>query len=282
MDYQLGPGPLQVDQNTIDEKIKGDIGIVENGDVATHAIPSGYYVIWKGDLYVSKTDISSGTTLGTSNLTAKPNGLGAEVAALNSNIGSINSALRPSDAGWITDDNADNYKTTGQFMVARGWTNIPTGWGILTVIANRTDTIMQEYEAYNKKYIREFRNNAWSNWEQFALNSKIETGTDFDFTLNSSQTSQFEINKMRAKTFGGIYILCLVLNPLDAIDTGEIQLGEASVSPGLNTATVVTRNSDSKAVGSANLFENKKVYLHLTESVNQGNLIYISFATTCR
>lgn len=86
MDYQLGPGPLQVDQNTIDEKIKGDIGIVENGDVATHAIPSGYYVIWKGDLYVAKTDISSGTTLSTSNLTAKPNGLGAEVAALNSKI----------------------------------------------------------------------------------------------------------------------------------------------------------------------------------------------------
>lgn len=89
MDYQLGPGPLQVDQNTIDEKIKGDIGIVENGDVATHAITSGYYVIWKGDLYIAKTDISSGTTLSAAsngNLTAKPNGLGAEVAALNSNL----------------------------------------------------------------------------------------------------------------------------------------------------------------------------------------------------
>lgn len=89
MDYQLGPGPLQVDQNTIDEKIKGDIGIVENGDVATHAIPSGYYVIWKGDLYIAKTNISSGTTLSAAsngNLTAKPNGLGAEVAALNSKI----------------------------------------------------------------------------------------------------------------------------------------------------------------------------------------------------
>lgn len=89
MDYQLGPGPLQVDQNTIDEKIKGDIGIVENGDVATHTIPNGYYVIWKGDLYVAKTDISSGTTLSAEsngNLTAKSNGLGGEVAALNSKI----------------------------------------------------------------------------------------------------------------------------------------------------------------------------------------------------
>ena len=92
MDYQLGPGPLQVDQNTIDEKIKGDIGIVENGDVATHAISSGYYVIWKGDLYVAKTDISSGTTLSSAsngNLTAKTQGIGADVAALNSNTTAV-------------------------------------------------------------------------------------------------------------------------------------------------------------------------------------------------
>lgn len=87
---------------------------------------------------------------------------------------------------------------------------------------------------------------------------------------------------MRAKIFGDIYILCLVLNPLDAIDTGEIQLGEVSVAPGLNTATVATRNSDTKPVGGANLLENKKLYLRLTESVNQGNLIYISFASTYR
>lgn len=113
-----------------------------------------------------------------------------------------------------------------------------------------------------------------------SLNSKIETGNDFDFTLNSSQTSQFEINKMRAKTFGDIYILCLVLKPLVDIGTGEIQLGETSRAPGLNTATVVTRNSDTKLVGGANLLENRKLYMRLTESVNQGNLIYISLATT--
>lgn len=94
MDYQLGPGPLQVDQNTIDEKIKGDIGIVENGDVATHTIPNGYYVIWKGDLYVAKTNISSGTTLSAEsngNLTAKSNGLGGEVAELNGKVGNVGS-----------------------------------------------------------------------------------------------------------------------------------------------------------------------------------------------
>lgn len=92
MDYQLGPGPLQVDQNTIDEKIKGDIGIVENGDIATHPIPRGYYVIWKGDLYIAKTDISSGTTLSAAsngNLTAKPNGLGGEVASLSDQMANL-------------------------------------------------------------------------------------------------------------------------------------------------------------------------------------------------
>lgn len=92
MDYQLGPGPLQVDQNTTDEKIKGDIGIVENGDIATHAILKDYYVIWKGNLYKAKTDISSGTTLSAEsngNLDLKSNGLGGEVAALNSNINTL-------------------------------------------------------------------------------------------------------------------------------------------------------------------------------------------------
>lgn len=93
MDYQLGPGPLQVDQNTTDEKIKGDIGIVENGDIATHAILKDYYVIWKGNLYKAKSDISSGTTLSATgsgaNLEPKSNGLGGEVAALSSKISDV-------------------------------------------------------------------------------------------------------------------------------------------------------------------------------------------------
>lgn len=123
-----------------------------------------------------------------------------------------------------------------------------------------------------------------ANWDKIdnAFYSKLETGSDFNFTLDSSQTSQFAINKMRAKLFGNIYIFCLTLEPLVGIGTGEIQLGEVSLSPGLNTSTVITRNSDTKLVGGANLLENKKLYMNLTESVNQGNLIYISFAATYR
>ena len=72
------------------DKIKSDIGIVEDGNVATHAISAGQYVIWKDELYMADDAISIGETLassgGSKNLTAKPNGLGGEVAALNSKV----------------------------------------------------------------------------------------------------------------------------------------------------------------------------------------------------
>ena len=72
------------------DKIKSDIGIVEDGNAATHAISAGQYVIWKDELYMADDAISIGETLassgGSKNLTAKPNGLGGEVAALNSKM----------------------------------------------------------------------------------------------------------------------------------------------------------------------------------------------------
>ena len=87
-DFTLGPGPLTPEF----EQVKSDIGIVENGNTATHAIPSGYYVIWKGDLYVAKTDISSGTALSAEsngNLTAKSTGIGGEVKTLYDKFGGM-------------------------------------------------------------------------------------------------------------------------------------------------------------------------------------------------
>lgn len=114
------------------------------------------------------------------------------------------------------------------------------------------------------------------------LNSELETGIDLDFTLDSNQTSQFEIYAKKTKVFGNIYIFCLMLKPLVDISTGEILLGEVSVSPGINIGTVVTRNSDTKPVGGANLLANRKLYMNLTESVKQGNYIYISLVTTYR
>lgn len=54
--------------------IKSDLGIVEDGNTATHAIAQGQYVIWKGSLYTASSAISVGATLSGSNLTAVSNG----------------------------------------------------------------------------------------------------------------------------------------------------------------------------------------------------------------
>lgn len=54
--------------------VKSDIGIVEDGNTATHTIAAGQYVIWKGALYIASAAIPSGTTLSTSNLTAVSDG----------------------------------------------------------------------------------------------------------------------------------------------------------------------------------------------------------------
>ena len=68
-----------------------NMGIVETGVTATHAIAAGQYVIWKGILYTADSAISVGTTLsrggsgssGTKNLTPVSNG---GFNALNSKI----------------------------------------------------------------------------------------------------------------------------------------------------------------------------------------------------
>ena len=67
--------------------LKNDLGIVEDGDTATHTIAQGQYVIWQGALYTADAAIASGTTLaasgGNKNLTAVENG---GLNALNSNL----------------------------------------------------------------------------------------------------------------------------------------------------------------------------------------------------
>lgn len=176
MDYQLGPGPLQVDQNTIDEKIKGDIGIVENGNVATHAIPSGYYVIWKGDLYVAKTDISSGTTLSTSNLTAKPNGIGAEVAKLNSNFGMYTLGVNQ-DLLDIARDTTICPENTVKWINCRNGvvSNLNNGnYGVACVTKRVSSAVSITLYKDDGTIYRTYWNNTnqkWISWEQLALNS---------------------------------------------------------------------------------------------------------------
>lgn len=56
-------------------KLQGATAIIENDDTATHAIAAGQYVIWKGNLYIASTAISTNTTLAVgTNLIATNNG----------------------------------------------------------------------------------------------------------------------------------------------------------------------------------------------------------------
>ena len=73
---------------------ESDMGIVETTNTATHAISSGQYVIWKGQLYTADSAIAVGATLaasgGSKNLTAVANG---GLNALNNNITTLSSSM---------------------------------------------------------------------------------------------------------------------------------------------------------------------------------------------
>ena len=70
--------PISASDNTTVQQslaaVKSDMGIVEDGNTATHTISAGQYVIWKGALYTASAAIPSGTTLSSSNLTAVSDG----------------------------------------------------------------------------------------------------------------------------------------------------------------------------------------------------------------
>ena len=73
--------------NTAMDQMGSNLGILETGDTATHAIAKGEYVTWKGASYTADAAISIGETLaatgGSKNLTACDKGI---ANALNSNI----------------------------------------------------------------------------------------------------------------------------------------------------------------------------------------------------
>lgn len=60
-------------KDIIDE-LKDDLAIIEETNTATHNIPKGHYVCWKGFLYIATTNIAISDTLSISNLTPVNNG----------------------------------------------------------------------------------------------------------------------------------------------------------------------------------------------------------------
>ena len=106
-------------QDTVKDAIdytRSSVAYREDGATASQNIPSGSYVIWQGEPYISTAAISAGDTLSGSNLTAKPDGianalkddldtLSQDLAQVNSSIGkmrfcsSVNSSSFTFDAG---------------------------------------------------------------------------------------------------------------------------------------------------------------------------------------
>lgn len=78
------------------------VGIVATGTTAPQAITAGQYVIWQGSLYTAKSNIASGATLSTANLTAVS---GGGLNALNTKISGRNpkTLLRPLTVNQTTD-----------------------------------------------------------------------------------------------------------------------------------------------------------------------------------
>ena len=107
-----------------------------------------------------------------------------DIADHNGNMDKIDTALNTlnsnianfvGEKSWRDNANLNDYKTSGYYPIGTNPTNAPNnaGWGILEVVATRTDTTEQIYTNNAKKFYREFRSNAWSTWQEFALNSKL-------------------------------------------------------------------------------------------------------------
>jgi len=123
-----GDDPLIPVIGTIVNRLRKAIAIVEDGDTASQTIAKGKYIVWKGELCQTDSAITQGGTFATSgagkNLTAKTEGLGGEIATLNSNI--TNNYIPKSDITYVT---ATMPSSPGHTYVA-----YPSGFDINTTL----------------------------------------------------------------------------------------------------------------------------------------------------
>lgn len=213
-DFTLGPGPLTPEF----EQIKSDIGIVENGNTATHAIPAGYYVIWKGDLYVARTDISSGTALSAEsngNLTAKTQGIGEDVAEIKRkscyDFGSLTmsafeSALESRMTSYAF---GESFSFKIAFSEAVSLLVSATAYtGIATKSANgRCNAILQMSGSYNcENLFGSLTANGWSwstamKYKQFAMGSGTHS-----YAIGAMSRIRIDLLATNAKRMGTILV----------------------------------------------------------------------------
>ena len=170
--------------------LKNDLGIVEDGDTATHTIAQGQYVIWQGALYTADAAIASGTTLaasgGNKNLTAVENG----------GLNALNSRITPVYFGSQT-FTSDNKPTIA----------LPNDWDILYV----TFYVKDHYSAF--PFVID-KNSVDSTYETIFRLGFYVTSTDWaraHFKINSSRTSLTVLDSQQSgSNVGGKIIISYV------------------------------------------------------------------------
>lgn len=148
--------------------MKNDLGIVEDGDTATHTIAQGQYVIWQGALYTADAAIASGTTLaasgGNKNLTAVENG---GLNALNNKIENFTSikllyADQGADLNNIHGDGA-----TGFYYIGAGVPHSPADYSMMLVLSREGATgLAAQFVFGGEAYTRAYMGSppAWGSW----------------------------------------------------------------------------------------------------------------------
>ena len=154
-DLQNDVGGLQTDVGDLQTamtQVVSDIAIMETGNSATHNIPAGSYVVWKGDLYTANTAISINDPLSNTVLDAVSGG----------GLNALSAKFKQDTASGTTDSNGNIKVATSVrhifFALYAGYCLIPfvysgetylkvvgTGGSTLTVAANISVNITYYY-----------------------------------------------------------------------------------------------------------------------------------------
>lgn len=127
------------------ESLKGDIGIIENTDVATHSISAGSYVIWHNELYKASSAIAVDDALSASNLTAVS---GGAVNELNNNFKTVTFAVskqtssKSLDAIAFSPGDVTGYRLVGGAFIMTGG-NDDIMWGSPAIRMNDGNVLVR-------------------------------------------------------------------------------------------------------------------------------------------
>jgi hypothetical protein len=263
------------------------LAIIANGN--THAaIAAGEFVFVRNHgslatgLYKATTAIAANGALSSSNLAADSKG---GLNSLSDHITKITCTTK------ITCSSQSDFETKANTLagtlssgeitsVAFGFPsgmifNGTSAWGYINRYSTtRWNMILTSYD--DSTYVVNIQYNNGT-FKYTDLNDQLTQGTSIAFTKNSALTN-VSVERNESAVFGGIYIISMYLKSTESMTTGEKMIGNVGTSPKINIAGIVTRNSDSKMVGSVNVLANSNAYLNLIEQVSANDLLYLSAA----